>query len=56
MANGKLAREEDVRIESMVAAPASTDIIVPLDNYAYLRAECETASGRFALTSAAKAE
>ena len=56
MANGKLAREEDVRIESMVAAPANTDIIVPLDNYAYLRAECETASGRFALTSAAKAE
>jgi len=56
MANGKLAREENVRIESIVAAPANTDIIVPLDNYAYLRAECETASGRFALTSAAKAE
>ena len=56
MANGKLTREEDVRIESMVAAPANTDIIVLLDNYAYLRAECETASGRFALTSAAKAE
>ena len=56
LSNGKLSREEDVRIESMVAAPANTDITVPLDNYAYLRAECETASGRFALTSAARAE
>ena len=56
MTNGKLAREESVRMESLVAAPASTDIIVPIDNYAYLRAECETASGKFALTSAAKAD
>ncbi len=54
--NGKLAREEDVRMESLVAAPSSTDIAVSLDNYAYLRAECESASGHFALTSAAKAD
>ena len=56
LSNGKLAREEDVRMESLVAAPPSTDIAVPLDNYAYLRAECETASRHFALTSAAQAD
>ena len=52
-ANGKLATEETLCMESLVAAPEKTDITVYADNFAYLRAECETASGRFALTSAA---
>lgn len=51
---GKLAREEEVCIESQVAARQSTDITVHADNFAYLRAECETADGHFAMTSAAK--
>ena len=56
MSNGKLAKEEEVRIESLVAAPAKTDIPVSIDNFAYLRAECESATGHFALTSAATFE
>ena len=50
---GKLAKEEELCKESLVAARANSDIEVYLDNFAYLRAECETATGKFALTSAA---
>jgi hypothetical protein len=53
LSNGKLAKEEELRMESLVAAPAKTDIPVSIDNFAYLRAECESATGHFALTSAA---
>ena len=52
LSNGKLAKAEELRIESLVAAPAKTDIPVSIDNFAYLRAECESATGHFALTSA----
>lgn len=52
--NGKLAKAEELNLQSQVAARAKTDITVEIENYAYLRAECETASGRFAMTSAAK--
>ena len=51
---GKLAKNEELCMESLVAAPANTDITVHIDNFAYLRAECETATGKFALTSAAR--
>jgi len=51
--SGKLAAEESVCMESLVAAPMSTDISVHTDDFAYLRAECETAAGHFAMTSAA---
>jgi hypothetical protein len=51
--NGKLAKNETVCIESLVLPPASTDITVNKDDFAYLRAECETATGKFAMTSAA---
>ena len=51
---GKPARQEVLCIESVVMARAKTDINVAIDNYAYLRAECETADGHFAMTSAAK--
>jgi hypothetical protein len=51
---GKLAKQEELCIESLVAAPASSDIEIHFDNFAYLRAECETATGKFAMTSAAK--
>lgn len=51
--NGKLAPREELCMESLVAAPAKTDITVNADNFAYLRAECETATGKFAMTSAA---
>jgi hypothetical protein len=50
----KPARQEVLCIESLVMARAKTDINVAIDNYAYLRAECETADGHFAMTSAAK--
>ena len=56
LSNGKLAKEEELRMESLVAAPAKTDIPVSIDNFAYLRAECESATGHFALTSAATFE
>lgn len=52
---GKLAKQEELCIESLVAAPASSDIEIHFDNFAYLRAECESATGKFAMTSAAKA-
>ena len=56
LSNGKLAKEEELRMESLVAAPTKTDIPVSIDNFAYLRAECESATGHFALTSAATFE
>ena len=52
---GKLAKQEELCIESLVAAPASSDIEIHFDNFAYLRAECESATSKFAMTSAAKA-
>ena len=52
-AGGKLAKDESVCIESLVLPPACTDITVNKDDFAYLRAECETATGKFAMTSAA---
>ena len=51
--SGRLAPHEELCMESLVAAPTKTDISVNADNFAYLRAECETATGKFALTSAA---
>ena len=56
LANGKLSPNEEICTESLVAAPQSADIPVYFDNFAYLRAECETATGKFALTSAARPE
>ena len=53
---GKLAKNEELCMESLIAAPQSADISVYVDNFAYLRAECETASGKFAMTSAARFE
>jgi hypothetical protein len=40
-------------MESLVLPPSKTDITVNADDFAYLRAECETATGKFAMTSAA---
>ena len=51
--NGSLSQNETLCIESLVLPPASTDITVNNDDFAYLRAECETATGKFAMTSAA---
>lgn len=51
--NGKLAPKEELHLASQVAAREATDITVAFENFAYLRAECLTASGKFALTSAA---
>ena len=51
--SGKLTPHEELCMESLVAAPTKTDISVNADNFAYLRAECETATGKFAMTSAA---
>jgi hypothetical protein len=47
------AKEEVVLPESLVATSQNETITVQAAGYAYLRAECETATGRFALTSAA---
>ena len=52
--NGKPAPEEEVMIGSQVATPDHADIPVATLGFAYVRAECETATGKFALTSAAK--
>lgn len=52
--NGKLAPEEEVMIGSLVATPDHADIPVATLGFAYVRAECETAIGKFALTSAAQ--
>lgn len=51
--NGKLAPREELNLASQVAARPSVDITVDFEDFAYLRAECETATGKFALTSAA---
>ena len=53
LAGSKAAAQEEVLPESLVAASQNETITVQAAGYAYLRAECETASGRFALTSAA---
>ena len=52
--NGKLAPEEEIMLGSLIAAPNHADIPVASFGFAYVRAECETATGRFALTSAAR--
>ena len=52
--NGKLAPEEEVMIGSQVATPDHADISVATLGFAYVRAECETATGKYALTSAAQ--
>lgn len=54
--NGKLAVEEEIMLESLIAAPDHADIPVATFGFAYVRAECETATGRFALTSAARVQ
>jgi hypothetical protein len=52
--NGKLAPTEEIMIGSLIATPDHADIPVSTIGFAYVRAECETATGKFALTSAAK--
>ena len=52
--DGKIADKEVVDMHSMVLARASSDITMDFEDYAYLRAECKTADGHFAMTSAAK--
>ncbi|SHK41557.1 PHP domain-containing protein [Fibrobacter sp. UWB12] len=52
--NGKLAPTEEIMLGSLVAAPDHADIPVTTFGFAYVRAECETATGKFALTSAAQ--
>ena len=54
--NGKLAVEEEIMLGSLIAAPDHADIPVATFGFAYVRAECETATGRFALTSAARVQ
>jgi hypothetical protein len=39
---------------SLIATPDHADIPVATFGFAYVRAECETATGKFALTSAAR--
>lgn len=51
--NGKLAPREELHLASQVAARPEVDITVDFEDFAYLRAECITATGKFALTSAA---
>ncbi|MCQ2097598.1 MAG: hypothetical protein MJY87_06610 [Fibrobacter sp.] len=51
--SGKLAPKEELHLASQVATRPEVDLKVFFDNFAYLRAECETATGKFALTSAA---
>ena len=53
LAGGKWAAKEEICPESLVAASQNEAITVHSSGYAYLRAECETATGRFAMTSAA---
>ena len=52
--NGMLAPNEEIDIGSLIATPDHADIQVATTGFAYFRAECETATGRFALTSAAR--
>jgi len=54
LSNGKLSNQEEVCMESMVGTRPTVDISVNADNFGYLRAECESATGYFAMTSAAK--
>ena len=56
LAGGKWAAKEEICPESLVAASQNETIAVHSSGYAYLRAECETATGRFAMTSAALCE
>ena len=50
--NAKQIPDEELCRESLVATRAAEDIVVNTDNFAYLRAECESADGHFAMTSA----
>ena len=52
--NGKPAPDEEIMLGSLIAAPDHADIPVATFGFAYVRAECETATGKFALTSAAQ--
>ena len=52
--NGKSAPTEEVMLGSLIATPNHADIPVATTGFAYVRAECETATGKFALTSAAQ--
>ena len=53
--NGKFALEEEIMIGSLIAAPDHADSpIITNSGFAYFSAECETATGKFALTSAAR--
>ena len=52
--NGKLAPTEEIMLGSLIATPDHADIPVATFGFAYVRAECETATGKFALTSAAQ--
>ena len=51
--NGKSAPTEEIQLGSLIATPDHADIPVITTGFAYFRAECETATGKFALTSAA---
>ena len=52
--NGKFAPTEEIMLGSLIATPDHADIPVATFGFAYVRAECETATGKFALTSAAQ--
>ena len=52
--NGKPAPTEEIQLGSLIATPDHADIPIVTSGYAYFRAECETATGKFALTSAAR--
>ena len=56
LSNGKWAAKEEICPESLVATSQNETIEVSTAGLAYLRAECETASGRYALTSAARCD
>ena len=56
LAGGKWAAKEEICPESLVATSQNETIEVSTAGLAYLRAECETASGRYALTSAARCD
>lgn len=51
--NGKLAPREELHLASQVAARPEVDITVDFEDFAYLRAECATSTGKYALTSVA---
>ncbi len=56
LAGGKWAAKEEICPESLVAASQNETIEVSTAGLAYLRAECETATGHYALTSAARCD